>query len=275
MTETFDDDFLSALGRIDIGKSHDLDKLSWYNYITPEAVEQSLSGFDFPVQKNSRWLSLAFKELMFMYVGDAQYFLFEQTESSYPGKTKIRRELNLFSEKLAQTSQSISTLSPFSDSVLKRYSSITNDCVDLEKVSEEREIQARKAGIEATYGFTVADISQKAIELKRMLKEFENFTLDAMERLCAENEKPRWRNTERRSTTVTMAVHLAVIFEFVTGKKATVNNWQSGDGQENYGHWHDFFIRIACLLLKQNKIPDPVGILKDARKIRLGKNSKI
>ncbi len=249
------DFFSTTLKRIDNGQYSDLNKLVSLDYLSANKITNALVGFETEIMKNKQWLAAACKAIMQFCIKESHYFLFEEGDHSYPGNTKIQNELRELIEKVNSTRSFINGLSGFADSSLKTNSAILEE-VKFDSSKPNNNIRA-------------TDFSLATIRFMESMNSFESFVEQAIQNTCNDIEKPRWRDTMKRKVTLTMAIELSKVYEFSTGKIATLNNWQKPDGSYDHGPWFDFFTRLGCLILKVERIPDTIGILKDARKIRL------
>lgn len=257
--KTFSTDYFSSvLQSINRGCYSEILSFSSLDYISDDSIMAALDGFETDILIDVGLLTKYCKVLMYHNFNNSHYFLYEEGEHSYPGNTKIQKELYLLIDKLDRTGNFIKELSLFADSSLSRYSSIIEEVAPREFKYKEH--------IRAT------DYSLSTMQFMDSLDKFKLFVEQAIDKTCKEVEKPRWRDTEQRKLNVDLALELSKIYEISTNKNATLNNWQNQDGSYNHGPWFNFFNRIACLMFKLDKIPNAIGVLKDARKIRLSES---
>lgn len=272
--EDGEDRLLKSILNPDKKYSEMLDRYEYYNHISAKTIDKALLGYETEILVNSDRLSKIFKMALENYGGNGFYFIYCDTDERYIGKTAIRRELFELTDKLEQINNFLSNLTPFSDSILRKYSFVTGQNLSIEEIEKRKEIESTKSGLPINFNTRVTELSIDAIELQKNLRNFRKFTLQAIESFCPENEKPRWRDRERRKIAIHVAIILSLIFEKITNESATLNSWPNADGIVNYGPWYDFFCRIGSLMLNIDSVPDSIGVLKAARSEINDKNNQ-
>ena len=261
---------MSEADDIDLWLSNQLD---WFAHITEESVEAALVDFELSTAKSSRWLTANIRRAFFCTVGT------EDEIAEYPGQLAVRKEIEAIADTIAMAKRLFADRSGWAESVLRRYSNY-DDWDDLPDwdVPIEKEPDALDRLDDGKDGWWVESSNQMATassdwrNFRKMvcgMLDLEDYLRAASQELCSRDVPTRWRDSERKKRRLHFANYLAVVFEEAYGREATVNNWPDESGQPRLGPWADFYDRIACMALQTHKIPDLVGLLKDARRQRL------
>lgn len=129
-----------------------------------------------------------------------------------------------------------------------------------------RAAQERSGGLGGRTGGMAPPVFPDFDRLKALSKE-----LGSAETLLNEaaalvpRQRPKWRRRARRDRLVRLALELTPVFENLTKRRATVDNWPES---KSLGPWPEFYARVVKLALGTKNIRDLRGILTEANAAR-------
>lgn len=252
--------------KVDIGYWLDEMQLLWFNHVTVTSVEQALDGFTLTSEKDIRWMVAQIRHSQFCTIGIADRF------DGYPGLQTVRRELQTIAKSIERTRAAFNARTEWAESILRRFNYLS----DKENKEAPNWTESHEAFVKDWWNggneILRAGSAQwtKFDDIVKGLAFAQEFIEKAAEQLCSRDDPPRWKDGERRKDRVAFAVWLSAVFETAYGRPATFNNWPDEDGKPRHGPWADFYVRISRLVFKSSNIPDVAGVLKAARKERLG-----
>jgi hypothetical protein len=95
-----------------------------------------------------------------------------------------------------------------------------------------------------------------------------DFLLDAAK--AQEPQRPKWRAAAEREDRIRRAQFLSPVFERAFSAMATINTWdidaRPKHRASSYGHWADFYQRIASMAFGDHAPLDLEGVLDEARR---------
>lgn len=229
----------------DNGLSAFIARDDWLSWMTAEAVDMALIGFNKPLLpgKDMAWLAMAVRRSLAMTMRHIE---------DGPDRTSnadIRDELERLRAISGAAWRALFELSRASDSHLFRYAFRSWN---------------GEGGIDIGDGIELYDPVdyQRFKAAVREMEWMSGFLRDASRTI--EKQQGPWKESHKKQIRIERGQFLAPIFEAAFGQPAKANNWTLDTAHISKTPFMDFYQRMVALAFDEKATPDLAGVLKKA-----------